>query len=96
MWRKYQRDSALTESAVRQEVVYNIARGFHQLQLLHLAELYYRQALALWDDEIRGTTADKRCVHITYEAAHNLVLVRCHVLSQNRHHTERCRSMSFR
>lgn len=82
---------SLSETQREQEALYNIGRAFHQIELLHLAEHYYRASLEVWDRQReRQQHAQRQQQHqqdqdhdeeldvahsVTLEAAHNLVQI---------------------
>ena len=60
----------ITSTALLQEVYYNIARVFHEIRLHHIAVNYYKLALKLADEN-----ESIRHLNVTFDAAHNLVLI---------------------
>ena len=62
----------LRRLALLQEVLYNTGRVFAEVALPHLAEKMYRRARAVAEEEPRVKLL---ACHVTFEAAHNLVLI---------------------
>lgn len=60
----------ITSTALLQEVYYNIARVFHEIRLHHIAVNYYKLALKLADEN-----ESIQHLNVTFDAAHNLVLI---------------------
>ena len=67
-------DMNLQELSVRQEVLYNFGHAFQDLSMNHIAQKCYTEALQLVDDNPLVLTK----MHVTREAAHNLVLILKH------------------
>lgn len=70
---EHQRGECVSQVALEQETHYNLGRALHDIQLFHLAVDQYNLALALADQH--PDLLMEKSLHVTREAAHNLVLI---------------------